>query len=225
MTALRSSSTNNSDTGTAVSVTAPSGTTTGDLVVVEVTANGVVTIVDNNGGTPFTAPFAEYQETSAGISRRVFRRRIVGGDPSTYNFTIGASGRWSVIARAFSSPHATDDFDVTPASGNSAQQSSGTTLSAVDITTNFANSIHCVSIGTDSPGNAVTATPAGYNVDQNNTQFATECSCCCTKTIASPGATGAQSFTYTNSDGAITFSYAIKDHTAGGDTLMSQAWM
>jgi len=105
-TSLRASSQNGSTTGTAMSIAAPTGTVAGDLVIIIVHGNGNTTIVDNNGATPFTEDLTDYSPlTSDTVS--IFSRRIVGGDPTTYNFTLGASSRWSIIASTWQNPNAT----------------------------------------------------------------------------------------------------------------------
>src|SRR5215471_18650883 len=97
-TTLRSSSANTAGTGTALSVSAPTGTATGDLVQIFVHLNGVTTITDNNGSTAFTEDVNDYQNTPSGMTTSIFTRRVQAGDPSTYNFTAGASDRWTVVA-------------------------------------------------------------------------------------------------------------------------------
>ena len=210
-TTIRASSQNSSTTGTAISVTAPTGTTTGDVVVVTVHGNGQTTIVDNNGATPFTEDLNDSQpNTTSGQTVSVFSRRIVGGDPGTYNFTLGASGRWSIIAVTFQNPHASDIYDVTPATSNLDSPPGASTASAPSITTITKNAIHCACAFIDASVDDFTAWPAGYtvhqSVDNNQGQTFT------TKVISAAGATGAQPFVHNGSGTAyIGVSFAIKN--------------
>lgn len=200
-----------------MSVSAPAGTTTGDLVVVVVHANGTVTIVDNNGSTPFTEDLDDLQEAGAGQTVSVFTRRIVGGDPSTYSFTIGSSGRWTCTAVTFQNPHASVIYDVAPAVGNSGTTTTAGTLDSPSITTTNANAIHVVSGNSDGDTNTITGTPAGYTVQQNGGNQTTAIA---TKVITSPGSTGAQTWTDQTPDGWITLSFAIRDEGGGGPTFV-----
>ncbi len=213
MTAIRSSSQASNGSGTAVAITAPSGTAAGDLVLVVVHSNNVTTIADNNGGTPFTESVNDYQETDAGLTASLFVRRIQSGDPGTYNFTLGTSSRWGAIAVALSSPHASTIFDVV---SSNTQQGGGVdaTMTAASITTLTANAIHFAVFGADGSGNAFVTAPDGYTTHQNLTSNQTLL--VTSKVIASPGATGAQSADFTTTNGAFAFSFAIIDHTAGG---------
>lgn len=167
--AVRSASQNSSTTGTALSVSAPSGATTGDFVVCIVQANGQTTIADNNGSTPFTeAPnFSDYKpNTSNGHTMSVFYRTIADGDPSTYNFTSGASGRWAVVAICYSGTGIV--FDVAPNTTNAANadgNDSGT-INVPSITV-AANTIHTVFCGWDTSAIGTITTPSGYTLAAN----------------------------------------------------------
>lgn len=219
MTSFRSASSNSGASGTAPSVSAPAGTTTGDRVYLLVHANGVVNITDNNGSTPFTAAFADYQESSSGLTARLFYRTIQAGDPSTYNFTVsGAGGRWGVIATSWSSPHASVIFEV--ASSN-AQQGAGTTIGTNSITTLFANAIHCIVAGADGAANAFAGAPGGYTLRSNLTTDQTLVFS--SQVFASPGATGGATYTYTNSDGAFSLSFALQDHLSGTGSTYNES--
>lgn len=189
---------------TAASVTAPTGTAAGDVVICIVAANGTATtMADNNGSTPFTKDLSEETEVSHTVS--VFSRRIVTGDPSTYAFTLGSSQRWSVVAVTFKDPDPSTIYDVLPSVGKNA---STTSQDAPSITTTTANAIHCA-VGTDDGlGSPFASTPSGYTVEQNTD---TDMRIAFTdKTIATPSATGAQTFTVSVSNAIIAISFAIK---------------
>lgn len=168
---IRSSSKNDDATGTAISVTAPSGTVAGDFVVCIVQANGQTTISDNNGSTPFTiAPnFTDYKpNTSNGHTISVFSRTIQAGDPSTYNFTSGASGRWSVIAITAMSD-GTVAFDVSPNTTNATNEddTDDGTMVIPAITTLVPDAINIIFGGWDTSAYGTITTPSGYTLLQN----------------------------------------------------------
>lgn len=209
---LRASSSNSNSTGTAISVSAPTGTTTDDLVVCLVHGNGQTTLVDNNGSTSFTEPVNDYKpNTSSGHTVSVFYRRIVGGDPSTYNFTLGASGRWAIVALTFQGVHA-DNFDVAPSTSNAANTDDGGAAGSIDapsITTLTNNAIHVVAGFWDTSATGTISNPAGYT---NASSIATNQPIASSyKVIASASATGSQTVSNTEFASRIALSFAIKD--------------
>ena len=214
-TTVRSTSTNTSS-GTAISVSAPTGTANGDLVLVYLAGNGAITFADNNGATPFTEDVADFQYVSDGTIS-LFSRRIQSGDPTTYNFTRSTSDRWTAIAVSFQNPHSSVIYDVAASTNSAGPVTTGT---AVDITTLNANSIHIAVLSNDGPNNAITSTPAGYNVEQNSGQ---QRSALTSKTIVSPSATGAQSFSWTTLSAYGSLSFSIRDEGAAAATNLMGA--
>jgi hypothetical protein len=221
-TTVRAASTNSSSTGTAVSITAPTGTVTGDLVVCVVHGNGQTTIADNNGSTPFTKAAISGDDAAGnykpnptgGQTGAIFTRRIQSGDPSTYNFTLGATGRWGVVAVCFQNPHPTTIFDATPVGGNN---SDGVVAlgSAASITTATDNAIDCPILCIDG-GTAQTVTsPGGYTV-QGQAPATDQPVTFCTKVITPAGATGARNFSWTANNTYFAMSFAIADIGTGG---------
>lgn len=216
--AVRSSSKNDDATGTAITVAAPSGATTGDFVVCIVQANGQTTIADNNGATPFTAApnFSDYKpNTSNGHTISVFSRTIEAGDPSTYAFTSGASGRWSIIAICFSGTSIS--FDVAPNTANAANDDSASTgtINAPSINV-AASTIHAVFCGWDTSSYGTITTPTGYTLLQNaNTDG--EPLHASYKEFGSSGATGAVSIANTEFAAMIASSFSVKE-TAAANT-------
>lgn len=208
-TTLRASSSNSSTTGTAITVTAPTGTTTGDLVIISVHGNNQTTIADNNGATPFTEDINDYKpNTSGGHTVSIFHRVIVGGDPTTYAFTLGTSGRWSIVARTYQNPHA-DIWDVAPSTTNAANadNSSAATIDAPSFNTTTANAVHVAFGYFDDGAAGEPSIEAGYGNtegDNDEPQISGD------KVIASAGATGAVTFTGTTSAPRIALSFALK---------------
>lgn len=211
---MRATAVNGGASGTALSVSAPSGTVVGDLVIVTCHINANSTIVDNNGTTPFTEDLNDYHpNATAGQTLSVFSRRILAGDPTTFNFTAGASGRWSAIAETWANPHPTVIYDVAPTGGNNRDDTTTNTGTAIGITTQTANAIHCAIMCPDGNGNGVTGIPSGYtSVAQRDT---TQAQRIASKVIASPGSTGNQSFTYSTNDAYFAASWAIRDEGPG----------
>lgn len=212
-TTIGNSSQNSATTGTAISVSAPTGTAVGDVVIIAVSANGQVTLADNNGATPFTADIANYQpNTTNGQTLSLYSRRIKAGDPSTYNFTTSVSDRWAIVAMDVQNPNATSIYDVTPTTGNATNRDSsgdGTAVTAT-ITTVTNNAIHVIVAQWDTSLAGTITTPVGYTLAAN-ANGGGEPVHMSTKLISPIGATGAQSVVNTQFGAYITFSFALKD--------------
>lgn len=208
-TSVRDSTINTAASGTSISVSAPAGTTAGDLVIVTVVSNGVRTVTDNNGATPFDKD-EECSESNQGVTGSLFSRRIQGGDPSTYNFTLSGSDRWSIVAVTFQDPDPSTIYDVVAVCTPS--DNGQTSRTVPSITTQTDNAIHVVWLGLDGGGSfTITDTPGGYDVQENggsnqNQAFAT-------KVITPAGATGDQTFTVSTENGTVALAFAIKDFT------------
>lgn len=215
MIAVRSSSQNSSSTGTAISVSAPTGATAGDLVVCVVHGNGQETLSDNNGGTPFTeaSNFSDYKpNTTNGHVLSVFYRTIQAGDPSTYNFALSASGRWGIVAVCFSGSIPT--FDVAPNTANAANDDSASsgTINAPAITVEN-NSIHVVFCGWDTGAIGTITTPSGYTLAEN-ANGGGEPLHASYKAFASGGSTGAVTCENTEFAAMIAASFSVKETAA-----------
>ena len=216
-TTLRASSKNSATTGTALSVTKPAGTAVGDLMVVITHANTDTTIVDDNGSTPFTEEIDdESPNPGSGHTLSVWSRVIQSGDPSTYKFTSGASGRWSVVAQAWQDPHA-DKFDIAPLSANVSNEDNydDGELIVQSITTLTDNAINVVICMWDTGSTSTITHPSGYTAievaqDQINASSY--------KVIGTAGATGDQTYDNNQFAARIGVQFAIKDEGANGIT-------
>lgn len=208
-TTLRASSTNTFASATAITVAAPTGTLVGDLSIVIVHANAVVTIVDNNGTTPWTEDVNDYAASTSGTVS-VFSRKLITGDPTTYAFTIGSAQRCGIVALTYKNPKPTY-YDVTPVTGDFsvASVSTGTTAT---LTTLSANAIHVAVMCQDAATNPTTSQPAGYNVDVN--LGSNQAICVCSKVIAVPAAAGAQTFGWATAAQYNALSFALADNVA-----------
>lgn len=217
-TAIRSSSVA-VGADTAPTVAAPTGTTTGDVVVVIIYANSAGSFADNNGSTPFTEDLADFQETNNGSCSSIFSRRIQGGDPSTYAFT-GPNEKWTVVAICFSGPDPTTIYDVAPTSTNSSAFAFTGTPTSDDITTATGGAFHVVACGMDASVASIDGTPATYTVLQQTNNTTGMAFAAAYKAIASPAATGAQSWTPSASNGSITHSFAVKAAASSSAGIM-----
>ena len=205
------SSSQNSASSGSPNVSAPSGVQAGDKVIVVVTQNGQTTIADNNGSTPFTEDLADYQPNSGnGHTISVFSRIIQAGDPTTYNFTPGVTGRWAAIAIRLKG----GEYDVAPSSGNAANEddSDDGSIDAPSINVGN-NSIHIVVCTWDTSAIGTITTPSGYTLIQNangggNPLHASS------KAFATGGATGAVTCQNTEFGAMIAFSFSVKSRTS-----------
>jgi len=199
--------------GTAVSVSAPAGTTTGDVVIVIVHSNGQTTIIDNNGGTPFTEDLNDYKpNTTEGHTLSVFSRRIQGGDPSTYNFTLGGTNRYAVVAVCFTGVDASSIYDVGIATENVGGSSGSITVD--DITTLTDGSAHLIAAGWDTAAGSSFTYPSGYTNTSSRTT--NQPLAVCYKIISPAGATGAQQLSNSEFGARVGISCAIKAASSTG---------
>lgn len=214
---IRATSLNTSPSAATLSVTAPSGTTTGDVVVVMATRNSPGSgdsIVDNNGGTPFTSDRADH-EAGNGNELVIFSRRIQGGDPGSYSFTfsgdLGAT-RFSLAAITFADPDGSTIYDVAPSGSTvNIEGVDGGDITTVDINTATANSIHII-IGAREGGNYDDTIPTGYTRQFFGASFDQPMSIF-SKIIGTPGATGSQTLTGAGDGAGISHSFALKNGT------------
>lgn len=203
---IRSSSQNSSSSGSP-SVSAPAGAQVGDKMIVIVTANGQTTISDNNGSTPFTEDINDYKpNTSNGNTISVFSRIIEAGDPSTYNFSVGATGRNAAIAICLKG----GQYDVAPNTANAANDDSASTgtISAPAITV-ADNSIHIVVCTWDTGAIGTITTPSGYTLIEN-ANGGGEPLHASKKDFATGASTGAVSIVNTEYGAMIAFSFSVK---------------
>jgi hypothetical protein len=151
----------NTATGTSssFSVTAPAGTVAGDVVVVLAVANGITTISDNNGSTPFTKDVSDIRPGSGSVTISLFSRRIQAGDPTTYQFTPTTGSEWRLYAVTIQNPHPSTFYDAGPSYACAAS----TTVSTAAITTTTANALLLQLFGVDvSPAITFSNKPASY---------------------------------------------------------------
>lgn len=174
---------------------------------------GIAIEIKSNSG--FTEEINDYKpNTSSGHTMSVFSRVIQSGDPTTYNFTSGASGRWAVIAIC-ATDTATPVDDVAPSTTNATNRDSsvdGTAVTA-SINTGVNNAYHIVVAGWDTGAIGTITTPSGYTLlaNANGGGNPTHASY---KLITSAGATGTTNIVNTEFGAYITFSFSVKDGAA-----------
>lgn len=208
------SSNNGAASGTAVSVAAPTGTTTGDLAVCVVHANSQTnTIADNNGATAFTEPVNDYKPNDAGghvVS--IFYRVIQASDPTTYNFTLDSSQRWAAVAATFRGFDTGTNFEITPSTTyfNNENNFDDSNVDAPTVTTSVSGSIHVAGAVMDTGATITISLPASYtDLSSRNTN---QTIALCYRIITPAGATGAKSFTLDGDTGArMGFSFVVKN--------------
>lgn len=212
-TAVRASSSNSAVTGTAITVAAPAGTTTGDLVIVICHVNGQTTIVDNNGAMAFTEDLNDFEPNIvSGMTVSVFSRRIQAGDPSTYAFTGGVSDRWSAVAVTFSNPDPFTIYDAAIGTANTDDPPQAAVATIPSSTTATNKSIH-IAVGTVDGGITLSDDPAGYTPQQSTSNQAIRAA---TKIITPAGATGTLTMTCTAASAVIGLSIVIKNNAGVG---------
>jgi len=201
--ALRAANTATANTVTVLSVTAPTGTVAGDLVVILGTRNApnaISDLVDDNGATPFTKDRSDL-EVSNGLTLTIFSRRIRAGDPSSYSFKFNPAGdlgntRLSLIALTFSNPDPSAIYHVAPSaatvkSGMEAPSASGI-VDILSVTSTIDHCIHVMCATREGFAGSYDSTPAGYTLVVDGVTL-NSVNSCWIKTITPAGATGVQS--------------------------------
>lgn len=205
---VKSVSSNSATTGSAVSVAAPTGAVAGDLVLVFIHANAQNTITDNNGATPFlTSDANNYKPNPThGHTFSMLARIIQPGDPTTYNFTLGSSDRWGIIALCIQTPNPGMIYDVIASLSNNNDGDTDTAV-APSITTLCANALAISVAGLDDSLATVSGTPAGWTSQAN---VANQPMGVATKPMVTPSATGTASFVFTTASSWISMQVAIR---------------
>lgn len=206
-TSIRSSAIGTNATGTALSCAIPAGTAAGDVLMVVISNNGLVTLSDNNNSHPLTIDpvVAGIQLPSNGMTVSLYTKTVSSADLTawggTLNYTSSVGDRWTIVAVAWQNPNTTAFYDVVP--NFVADDGFDPFIDTPTVVTNTANAIH-VAIGCpDGPSSAITP-PVGYNVEQNG---GNEAICVCDLVIATPSTNDA-TFTISN-DGSIGISFAV----------------
>lgn len=198
--------------------------TTVDMSFTSQAEVGIIGVEIKASTSTFTASsVSDYKpNTTGGHTVSIYSRTIQSGDPSTYNFTMGATGRWSIIADTYKSPNTTSFFDVAPSTSNAANadNSDAATIDAPTITTLTAKAIHVVHGYFDDGAAGNPSGPSGYyaaGADNDEPQVAV------LKHITTASATGAQTVTGTSVAPRIALSYAIRDINSVVASVLAKA--
>mgnify|MGYP003454828967 FL=1 len=227
--AFRASSLRNGYSGTAPTVTVPTGTATGDLMIVYLHTNGTGTVTDNNGGNAFTKDYEKIDATN-GSGLTIFSR-IIGSDTTgSYAFTVSSSSsRTTVQALAFSDPNPSNIYDIAPSNTYMTSVTNTASPGDVDgtsITTGFDKSIAIICAGQDVGAGTGTfdTTPTGYTALTQPTATTAQLSVVAHKVIAPAGSTGTPDLS-TNTWGAgqqnISVHFAIRNNAGAGAATRS----
>lgn len=167
------STTNEAASGTALTVTKPTGTTAGDIVIVFISINGgagdgMTSLTDNNGSTPFTdagAGLRHYNSDSG--TYQIFYRVAGASEPASYAFTSNLNTRWSIYASTYRGGDTSTPFDVAP---TTTSENIGTvTTVATDAITTLTDNAMIIAVAADDSGSVTfSATPSGFNSRENN---------------------------------------------------------
>lgn len=199
-----------------------SGNDTSADITYSLTAQlGGIAVEIKSATAAFTEQIDDYQpNTSNGHTMSIFSRVIEAGDPSTYNFVSGASGRWGIIAIcATDSTTPADDYAPNTGVGASNRDSSGDGDATTEsITTIADNAINIITAGWDTGAIGTITTPAGYTL-LANANGGGEPLHASYKVITPPGATGTQVINNTEFGAYIAFSFSIKSTATPSTSL------
>lgn len=166
-----SSTQNAGAAATSLSLSLPSGGTTGDLLIV-IVSNNNTTCTDNNGAAAL-AKDKEHVAMAGGNTLTLFSRKTDGTESGTLNFTLAVSQRWAAVAFLVRDWDGTTVYDVASNSfTNQAAVSSTITCSGVTTGIDGALAIAVANIDGSANGTfSATASPAGWtDIQIVNTQ-------------------------------------------------------
>jgi len=183
-----------------LSVTAPAGTTIGDLVIVIAARNAFATtdsIIDNNAGHVFTKDRHDW-EAGNGLSLVIFSKRIVSGDPGSYSFKFsGDTGttRFSLGALTFRDPDGTTIYDVIPSGTTEVHKSpDSATVNIASVTSTRSGCVHVMCATREGGTGQFDSTPTGYTKELT-LSGGSALNTIWYKVLGAAGATGAQTVT------------------------------
>jgi len=188
-----------------------SNDTTVDISFVSQSECGIIGVEIQASTATFTEDLNDYQPNPTyGHTVSVFSRRILAGDPATYNFTSGGTGRWSIVAVTISDPNPDTIFDAALVSSNSSDATADP-FTVTGITTATDNAIHIVMGALDDGVVTVANNPAGYTTIQNTANQPMGVSY---KVITPAGATGGKDVDFSGAGACIGVSLAIRSNLA-----------
>jgi hypothetical protein len=198
----------------APTVSKPSGTADGDLVLLYVNA-------DNNGVTA-TWPSGFTQGNSGGSTQdgqtALWAWKIASGEPANYTVNLSQTQNTQLIAQRVTGNHATSPIDSQSVNSSSAANASPATVTATGVTTTSDDCLLIWVANNDDHGGASGHTvPSGFTQDYENTST-NSAMCIAHGSKVSHGATGNEDGTASASTniGWIAFLIAIAPPAAGG---------
>ncbi|MDO8521174.1 MAG: hypothetical protein Q7S52_03595 [bacterium] len=212
-----------SDTGSGTSNAITTGLhgltiNSGDVIVafVMINSNSVSHfIIDNNGATPFTDVYGEFQNTS----NYFIKSRIAGAsEPTSYNWTISASDSMAYVVtiRVFRGVHA-DIWDVTPATTTRDVAGSGTTATAPTMTTLTDGALGMLAFFTDgTPGYSSPTNGYGTEVEVAVTEDVASY----IRTFATSSVIGTSAATLGGSNDWVAHQFALKPAATGAQATL-----
>ncbi len=183
--------------------------TTGDVIVAIVNANlASNTVTDNNGSTPFTPD--DWGENLDSARTYIFSRVAGASEPSTYNWTLGSSSRWSVILQQFRNVDASI-WDVAPSAANRAIANDGdATAEAPAITIATAGAMGIVAMGDDLFPTTTTFSSINNSYANTVSKAGQQLSIMATKANLSTGSTGVTTITCSANVSYVIWQVALK---------------
>lgn len=185
----------------------------GDKLVAIVNANGASnTVTDNNGSTAFTND--DWGENLDSARTYIFSRVAGSSEPSSYNWTLGSSNRWSVIIQQ---TRGVDDaiWDVAPSAANRAIANDGdATAEAPAITIATSGAMGMVLMGDDLFPTTTTFSSVNNSYTNAVSEAGQQLSVIATKEGLSTGSTGVTTITCSANISYVIWQVALKPATA-----------
>jgi len=203
----------NIGTSNAVSITHGLTINANDVVIALIHVNNETpNIADNNGANSFTE---QIQETNGSETSgyAIFYRIAGASEPSTYSWTLDGSWEWSIQIRVFSGVDNSSVWDVAPSTSTKSYAASGTSATALTMTTSNNGAMGIIAFFSDSLETFSNPTN-GYGTEVEPASSRAQASYIRKWTTA--GATGASSATLSATNDWLAHQFALKPATSGG---------
>lgn len=207
------SETTGGNSGTSITLSKPSGTTTGDFALFIVAINNNNSTLSASGSNPV---IAEAHQSPSGVMQCYIRYRwVTGSEPTAYGFTHSSSSAYGAHCLVYRGVDPTIPFDVSPSLSSTWDVNLNTsTISEFNNITTLTNNALAIAVGmSDLAAAAKTSDPTGYTLRANQTtsrQLTTY-----DKLYATAGATGAYQMTWNSADDAMGWHFALREEGAG----------
>lgn len=151
---------------TAMTIAAPTGIQSGDVIIFWSVINGTPTVTDNNGETPVTQTLLRSFSTSGG--EYFLGYRVAGAsEPASYAWTLDSSQRYSMCMSVYRGVDTTVIYDVTPSASTETIESD-TTVATASITPGVAGAMAITACGVDNAADVITGFPGdNFTLRQN----------------------------------------------------------